>query len=346
MRTLFLLLNLSLIANGCMQPSERPMASDNEPGAAAKFTLVFASCNDQEDEQPLWQPILDTQPDVFVWGGDNIYADTEDMAKMKADYDMIYNRAEYAELRGQAYITGTWDDHDYGVNDGGKEYPQKEEAKQLLLDFLDVPPDDPRRTRVGAYHTEVIEAEGGTIKLILLDTRSFRDSLLSSSNPDRRYDPWPPEHSGTQLGEAQWKWLQQQLQDDAHDFTLIVSSIQLLNAEHGWESWGNFSGERQRMLDLIEAAKAKNIIVLSGDRHHGEISRMTRGQQPALIDFTSSGMTFTFITGGSEDNDYRISNVIKQLNFGVLQFDFEKKTVLFEIRGKDNFVYERHLEQY
>ena len=346
MRTAFILLLLSLLTLSCQQAPEKQAEPENKTVANKKFTLVFASCNDQEDEQPLWRPILETKPEVFIWGGDNIYADTEDMAKMKADYDRTYNRAEYAQLRTQAYITGTWDDHDYGVNDGGKEYPKKQEAKQLMLDFLDVALDDPRRSRDGAYHSEVIEADGGSIKLILLDTRTFRDSLLQSQHPNRRYDAWTEAHNGTILGEQQWTWLEEELQDDAHDFTLIVSSIQVLSKEHGWESWANFSGERKRLLSLIDGSKANNLIILSGDRHHGEVSLMHRQDKPALIDFTSSGMTFTYLTSGSEDNQYRISNVVKQLNFGVLQFDFQEKTVLFEIRGKDNFIYERHLEQY
>ena len=58
------------------------------------FTMVFASCNDQNMEQPLWKSIIETKPDVFIWGGDNIYADTDDMDKMKADYNKIKTQAD------------------------------------------------------------------------------------------------------------------------------------------------------------------------------------------------------------------------------------------------------------
>jgi alkaline phosphatase D len=33
------------------------------------------------------------------------------------------------------------DDHDYGKNDGGAEYPNKQGSQQLFLDFLDEPKD-------------------------------------------------------------------------------------------------------------------------------------------------------------------------------------------------------------
>jgi hypothetical protein len=39
----------------------------------------------------------------------------------------------------------TWDDHDYGLNDAGTEYPHKKVSQEMFLDFFGVPPDSPRR---------------------------------------------------------------------------------------------------------------------------------------------------------------------------------------------------------
>lgn len=318
-----------------------------EEAASYDYTLVFASCNDQDREQPLWQPILQQAPDLFVWGGDNIYADTADMAKMKADYDKLASHPVYRSLAEKTVITGTWDDHDFGKNDAGKEWPKKEEAKALFLDFLKVPANDIRRKQAGVYTSQTYSTEAGSIKLILLDTRTFRDSLKQSSTPDRRYDEWKPGEGGTVLGTEQWKWLEEELKDDSANFTLIVSSIQLLNDQHGWEKWGNHPSEAEKMKQLLSAAKAHNIIILSGDRHLAEISiDSLPGKSYPLIDFTSSGLTHTYIDGATEGNPYRISNVIKKLNFGVLRFDFQNSTVAFEIMGEDGFLFERHIQQY
>ena len=95
----------------------------------ADFTLVFASCNDQDREQPLWTPIIESNPDLFIWGGDNIYADTEDMSKMEADYQKVWAEPEYKSLAKNTIITGTWDDHDFGKNDAGVEWEWKKEAQ-------------------------------------------------------------------------------------------------------------------------------------------------------------------------------------------------------------------------
>lgn len=335
----------------CGNPSEEKNKEtpekENQAKPVADYTLVFASCSDQDRPQPLWEPILETAPDLFIWGGDNVYADTNDMAKMKADYNKVLSHPGYKQLASKTTITGTWDDHDYGKNDAGTEWEKKQEAKTIFLDFLGVNKDDERRNREGVYFSEIYNTERGSIKLISLDTRYFRTKLNKSTNPKRSYEPWPEDHDGTLLGEAQWAWLEEELKDDSADFTLIVSSIQFLSKEHGWEKWYNFPSEVKRMRELLKTAKAPNIIIMSGDRHLGEISvDAEAGLGYPLVDFTSSGMTHTWITYATEANEYRVSNVVKRLNFGLLLFDFTKKQVTFELRGEDNFIYERFTQQY
>jgi alkaline phosphatase D len=342
----YLLLVLAIIS--CQNKSEiHSEEKQSNTAAISDFTLVFASCNDQDREQPLWEPIIDNAPDLFIWGGDNIYADTDDMAKMEEDYGKLWAEPGYASLAEITTITGTWDDHDFGKNDGGVEWESKEAAKGLFLDFLKVPEDDIRRKRDGVYTSEIYTSEKGSIKVILLDTRTFRDSLKPSEDPNLRYDAWKEGEGGTILGDTQWKWLEAELQDDSANFTLIVTSIQFLNATHGWEKWGNHPSEVKKMKQVLVGAKAKNIVMLSGDRHMAEISRAEiPGLKYPLIDFTSSGLTHTWIDGATEKNPYRISNVIKRLNFGVLRFNFKKNEIIFELRGENDFLYEQYRQNY
>jgi alkaline phosphatase D len=327
--------------------SAENLNSDLEQIDVSDYVMVFASCNHQDRPQPLWQPILEVSPDMFVWGGDNVYADTDDMAKMKSDYEKVKSNKIYAKIAARAEVEGTWDDHDYGKNDAGAEWEKKDEAKDILLDFLDVADDDPRRSREGVYYSRIIDTENGSIKLISLDTRYFRSELNNSDTKGRRYDDWPLDHQGTMLGETQWNWLEKELGDDSADFTIIISSIQFLSKEHGWEKWMNFPGEVEKMRSMLKNARAKNIMILSGDRHMAEISvDKDAGLNYPLVDFTTSGMTHTWPHFSTEGNEYRVSNIIKRLNFGVLFFDFDKNSVTFEIRGEDNFVYERFTQQY
>ena len=308
--------------------------------------MVFASCNDQDRPQPLWKPILSHHPDVFIWGGDNIYADTADLEKMAKDYESVSNNPDYVALKNTTEIIGTWDDHDYGKNDAGREWIRKG-AKTLLLNFLEISNDAPIRNRAGVYDATTLQKEGGSVKVVLLDTRTFRTALKSSKDPDRRYDAWDVADGGTLLGEDQWQWLQNELNDDTANFTVIVSSIQFLSDRHGWEKWANHPGEVARMYAILQNAKAKNILFLSGDRHMAEVSvNRNPGLKYPLVDFTSSGLTHTWIDSATEANPYRVSNVVKKLNFGVLLFDFRNNAVTFQIRGEDNFLYDEFVQQY
>lgn len=342
----FLLLVISLTA--CKQTNSIP--SSEKQLNQNQFTLVFASCNDQNREQPLWKPIINTQPDLFIWGGDNVYSDTDDMQKMASDYNKVWANKEYKKLAKNTPIIGTWDDHDYGKNDGGKEWHKKEEAQQVFLDFLKLEKDNPRRKREGVYHAQTFASKAGSIKVILLDTRYFRDSLKRNPNPKNdyeRYIPWNEGEGGSILGSEQWQWFENELKDDSADFTVIVSSIQFLSNQHGFEKWANHPSEVEKMYQAIQRAKAKNILILSGDRHHAEVSvNQVTGLDDPLVDFTSSGLTHTWPGTPMDTNPYRVGEGTKELNFGVLYFDFENEKVTYQIRGENNILYQEFIQQY
>jgi len=339
MKNLLLVLSILLMVSCKHQKIEETFESD--------FSIVFASCNDQDREQPLWKPIIENNASVFIWGGDNIYADTNDMKKMESDYNKVHANSDYAQLLNQTTVIGTWDDHDYGKNDAGIEWEKKDEAQQLFLDFLKFSKEDPLRSQEGVYYSRRYDTKMGSIKIVLLDTRYFRDSLQKSTIEGRRYEAWGENEGGTILGETQWNWFKKELEDSSSDFTVIVSSIQVLADEHGWEKWGNHPSEVKRMLDVIKNAKAKNIMILSGDRHLAEFSVSdVKGLPYNLVDFTTSGLTHTYPESPDTPNRFRKGKLVKDLNFGVLKFDFQKKKVRMEIRGRENKVLEVLNQQY
>ena len=309
----------------------------------ADFVIAFGSCNREDEPQPLWDAILKNDPDLFLWGGDNIYADTDDADKMKAEYQLQKNTEAYKKLLNSVPVYGTWDDHDYGLNDGGKEWHFKEESQQLFLDFMEVPENSPRRDREGVYHAEIFDTPQGSVKVILLDTRYFRDALVRSEDPDKKYTP----SAGTILGEEQWNWLEDELNNTEADFNVILSSIQVLSVEHGYETWGNFPSEIEKLKELIVSSEAKNVILLSGDRHISEFSETkVNGLKYPLVDFTSSGLTHTYEDFDGEPNRYRVGEVVKDKSFGLLKFDFDKNKIHLEMRGENNKLLQDHLVEF
>lgn len=311
-----------------------------------EYTISFSSCDNQEIENKLWPEILKNNPDVFIWGGDIVYSDTENMQLMQKNYIKQKNNPAYLDFIKKVEVLGTWDDHDYGKNDAGKEYPKKDSVQQFFLDFFDVPKNDIRRKQQGLYFAKDIIIEKKSIKIIVLDTRYFRSELTKDTITKKRYKP-NNYGEGTMLGEKQWKWLENQLNISKSDFNVIISSIQFLSFEHGFETWGNMPHEVDKFEKIVENSKAKGVIILSGDRHIAEISaKEIPNLNYPLIDITASGMTHSYTSFKGEPNKYRISNVVSDKNFGILKFDLLKNTVKMEIRGEENVLYESYSQQY
>ncbi|KAL0916057.1 hypothetical protein M5K25_013539 [Dendrobium thyrsiflorum] len=197
--------------------------------------IAFGSCANQSAPQPIWNAIIDFDPQLFIWLGDNIYGDNRrplrvfgreatvgplkntprffpsEESEMRRRYQLAKAQPGYSQLRKRAQVIGTWDDHDYGLNDAGKEFSEKNTSQRLLLDFLDEPEDSARRSQAGVYASYLFGPKGKQVKVILLDTRYHRDPLFSD---------------GTILGESQWKWLEKELYGPGSEITIIASSIQ------------------------------------------------------------------------------------------------------------------------
>ena len=69
---------------------------------------------------------------------------------------------------------------------------------------------------------------------------------------------------------------------------LIVSSTQVIPDQKGMDEWGNYPLERQRLFELIDTTGANGVIVLSGNVHFTEISKLEGTGYP-LVEVTSSG---------------------------------------------------------
>ncbi|XP_071700699.1 uncharacterized protein [Rutidosis leptorrhynchoides] len=334
--------------------------------------LAFGSCANQTSPQPIWDAIVDYRPQVFIWLGDNIYGDIRrpfklfgnertigpwknvprfvpaSVEEMQSKYSVAKTNHGYSRLRKISKVIGTWDDHDYGLNDAGKEFKGKDVNQKLMLDFLDEPHDSPRRKQAGVYTSYTFGPKGREIKVILLDTRYHRDPLRSD---------------GTILGAAQWTWLEKELNGQPSAITIIGSSIQVLSNLSActgplfyMESWGRFPSERKRLFNLISNSKRDGVFFISGDVHFGEITRFDCATGYPLYDITSSGLTqavekvipsflheglrfLAWITPTTmrvlNGNCKHKSCTYGQPNFGVIEVNWDANPVslTFEVRG-------------
>lgn len=308
-------------------------------------TISFGSCNNQAKPQAMWQFVLQNDPDLWVWLGDNIYGDSENMTVMALKYAKLKRNREYIRLENHCPVIGTWDDHDYGLNDGGKEHRVKKQSQREFFNFFSIPVSDPIRKQEGVYRSYFFGEGDRKVKVILLDTRYFRDSLEVRGQARDKYCVANKE--GDILGEAQWAWLEQELANSDAAINLLCTSIQFIPTQHNFEKWANFPKARTRLFKLITATQPNKLIILSGDRHIAEVSRFDlEGLNYPLYEITSSGITHTWHEEREEENRYRQGDLIIRKNFGLLRIDWSAKgkpKVITEIRGLGNelFLQER-----
>ncbi len=318
MRVLFIVSFFIIIVNASAQQTF-PLISK----------IAFGSCAHESSPQPILDLVVNHKPDLFVYLGDNIYGDTEDMNVLRAKYDSLAAKREFQRLRRSTRILATWDDHDYGWNDAGKHYPYKKESKEIFLQFFNEPVNSDRRKHEGIYTSYMFEGNGKRLQLILIDNRTFRSDLRlyrGELNYEDKYfyplDYYPLQiEDSVLLGETQWKWLEGELRKNA-DIRIIGSGSQFGISFNGYEAWANFPHEQKRFLDLVKKTKANGVMFITGDVHYGEISKLERKDQYPIYDVTSSGLTSTWLFATPNDN--RIEGPIMDNHFGLLTIDWTK----------------------
>jgi alkaline phosphatase D len=93
--------------------------------STTRLRVGVASCADQRKPQPIWDAVLAESPDFFVFAGDNVYASEQpfEVSKLHAAYMELAAKPNFERLRSTVPHVAVWGDHDYGVNDGGAEFP-------------------------------------------------------------------------------------------------------------------------------------------------------------------------------------------------------------------------------
>eukprot|EP00929_Paragymnodinium_shiwhaense_P027275 TRINITY_DN16045_c0_g2_i2.p1 TRINITY_DN16045_c0_g2~~TRINITY_DN16045_c0_g2_i2.p1 ORF type:complete len:449 (-),score=76.39 TRINITY_DN16045_c0_g2_i2:302-1648(-) len=339
-----------------------------ETSTPRKPRILFGSCSSTELEQPLWPHILAKKPDAWLWGGDNVYGDklvgmkfsgwkpTPDFlpanpARLEEVYAKQARVPGYAELVKSTVILGTYDDHDFGINDGDQTYPYLRETQEAFLNFIGEPAESPRRQQEGVYATNLLELDGVSVRVVLLDMRTNKDP----------YDT----KDGDFLGEAQWKWLEEVLAASTARVHVFVSPLQLLQERQGLgESWGRFAAARERFLQLVTGLNVSAPIVISGDVHFAELSAAICRGGRTLVEVTSSGMTHSWGTRPPTSNSMVLAKAMHflmflgqtvmpwryqlrdkggrgqyylGLNFGELEFDWKAQTVairIYDVKGQ------------
>lgn len=311
--------------------------------STALTRIAFGSCLHQDKPQPIWDAVIASKAELFVFLGDNIYGDSDDPAVLAAQYRKLAAVPGFQRLRETTDVMAIWDDHDYGRNDAGVEYPAKQASRELFLDFWREPRESLRRTRPdGIYTARIFGTAGRRVQLLMPDLRWNREPLAMvqgdsayAARDAANMGPYiaDPSERAQLLGEAQWRWLEQELSKPA-EVRIFASSIQVLANFTGWETWANFPAEQRRLLKLLDAASDSVNVLISGDVHWCEYSVQpsARGAQPHA-ELTSSGLTETWEK--ISPNIYRTGEAFAVQNFGLIDIDWTAARPRLQLTVRD-----------
>ena len=310
---------------------------------APDFKVAFGSCNyvnEPEVDRPgkpygsnhkIFESIATKNPDIMLWGGDNVYLREVDFGSKTGIYHRYHHSKSLKEMQPLLAKTqnfALWDDHDFGPNDSDRSYKHKYLTQQAFKDFW----------ANQTYGTNANQQEGvyttftwNDAQFFLLDDRFFR-------SPNDRISG-----EKTMLGKEQLEWLIDGLSNSNSSFKIIVIGGQVLNSAADKENYGTYPEEKAKLLQEIVTNKIKGVLFLTGDRHFAELSVLNRENTYPIYDWTVS--PFTSGVAGSaakkEPNTLKVEgSTFFEHNFGTLEFSGNKanrqlKLTLFNVDGME-----------
>lgn len=308
--------------------------------------ILLSSCLDEEkDEAATMMSMAKEGGDLLLMIGDNVYGDRDGMGYVSNDADLdemreaftdLAAREDFQAVRQSIPMMVAWDDHDYGANDGGKDFPFRGLAERIHENFWGLSDQDVGQWP-GTYYARSFGPEGQRVQVIMLDTRFFRSTLTPTdkwgAKGKERYLPAPSGSMQDMLGVAQWTWLENQLQQPA-DIRLIASSIQVMPTVHGWEAWSTMPDERQRLFNLVKKTGANGVVFLSGDRHASYLYEEDGVLPYTAHELTASSLNVSFAEETDEMDARQVGAGYPPENFGAVEIDWDARRI--DLKVKDN----------
>ncbi|MDP3461102.1 MAG: alkaline phosphatase D family protein [Hyphomonas sp.] len=342
-------------ADEALEPYYRTLPEEFYPRAPAGVPLpesstalsriLVASCLDEEKEaSAAMRSIAGEEADLFLMIGDNVYGDRDgpayvnnqpELDELRESFRDLAAREDFRAVRAKFPMMVAWDDHDYGANDAGREFPFRRLAERIHERFWGLENEDVGAWP-GTYYARAFGPEGQRTQVIVLDTRFFRSALTPTDEWGKkgkeRYIPSAdPEQD--MLGNDQWTWLENRLQDPA-DLRLIVSSIQVLPTDgHGYEAWATMPLEQQRLYRLVRETEANGVVFVSGDRHTAFLYKDDAALPYPAYEITASSLNVSFATTTTEMDRAQLGEGYPPENYGAIGIDWSAGTVSLEIKS-------------
>jgi alkaline phosphatase D len=260
-------------------------------------------------DSSIFEPMAKEKASFMLWLGDNWYTrDVDYFSEWGLWYRASHDRAQpvlQKFLKSMPHIA-TWDDHDFGPNDIGKNYILKNISRTIWKNYWCNPSYGENEQGIYTLYS------WADTDIFLTDDRWWRsadrmkDSIDGKPNPDKRM-----------LGRQQMEWLKNSLLYSIATFKIIVTGSQVLNPVSPFDKFSRFPAEYDELMQFLKDYKINGVLFLTGDRHHSEIIKVERPGTYPLYDVTvspfSSG-THKFF-GAETVNPYRVFALDEKQNY-------------------------------
>ena len=219
-----------------------------------KVNAVFISCVKKKDTAPVWEEINKLNPDILCLSGDTPYIDTTDLAKVRQKHRAFLNEEPLAKIGTHTSVVGTWDDHDFGKNNGNGAN-LGDGVKATRQGFVEY------RAHAnfgqgdgGVYH----KSDLGAVEIFHLDPRTFSQLAPSPVDPTQT----------TCFGKTQWEWIRKSLKESQAPFKVLsMGAIWQDKKNPETDDMFTYWYERDSLLDFIKREKIEGVILHGGDIH-------------------------------------------------------------------------------
>ena len=307
---------------------------------APDFKIALGSCayvNEPPYDRPgnpyggdyqIFTSIYQLRPDVMLWLGDNTYlreADWYTRTGILHRYTHARSLAELQPLLASTHHYAIWDDHDFGPDNSDRSFLHKDKTLEAFQLFWGNP-------SYGINGNPGITSffQFNDVDFFLLDNRYHRSPDLRTTGVSEM------------IGKEQLEWLIDGLVNSKAPFKMIAIGGQVLSTAAVHENYIHFyAEERDYLLKRIEEENIKNVIFLTGDRHHTELSQMVNNKGNTIFDLTVSPLTSGASTNVETSNLLRVEGtLVQQRNFGWLEFSGTRaeRTLtmrIFDANGKE-----------
>lgn len=286
------------------------------------------------DSMMVFKTLHEQKPDLMLWLGDNTYTregDWNTKGGFQHRYTHTRSLPDMQPLLASTHHYATWDDHDYGPNDGDRGFWNKEMASETFDLFWANPNGKP------LGKGSVVNTFGwGDCQFFMLDDRWFR-APNNSKDSTRAF-----------FGEEQINWLIDALTYSKANFKIISCGGQVINDARMFENYAVYPVERRKLIDRITTAGITGVFFLSGDRHHAELSKLDRPGTYPLYDLTTSPLTAGTHNPGNEPNTLRVPGTLYNgRNFALLKLSGTAKDRVMKIQVMSNLgrlIWERDIK--